>query len=219
MIEACIFDIGGTLIRTEDALLEAVKDTLKTSRLPVPPDERIFIHFGIGHLNVLRNVVSEAYTGKDADSVTMRCYKSFEKEYPRKFLGKFRIMPGADRCLDELNARRVRTACQTGMGRSEARVLLKQFNILKYFPVLVAFEDADKPRPYPDAMYLTLKKLNITDKNKCLYIGDTVSDIKFARNAGVKMACVTTGPQKREMLEKEKPDYIINNLTELLNLV
>jgi hypothetical protein len=35
----------------------------------------------------------------------------------------------------------------------------------------------------------------------------------------VKIACTTTGGQSREMLLKEKPDYLINKLTELLNLV
>jgi len=218
MIEACIFDIGGTLIRTEDALLEAIKETLLENGLNPPPDADIFIHFGIGHKNVLAKAISKIYNQKDAASLTEKCYGSFEKKYPHKFLDKFQLMPEAENCLAELRQRGIKLACQTGMMRSEARILLEHFGILEYFPVLVAFEDADKSRPYPNAMYLTLKRLDISD-NRCLYIGDTINDIRFAKNAGVKIACVTTGPQKREMLEKEKPDCIINNLTDLLDLV
>ena len=219
MIEACIFDIGGTLVRTEEALLEVIKETLLENNLTPPPDEEISIHFGIGHKNIFVKVISKIHKQKNAASLIERCYNSFEKKYPSKFLDKFQIIPGAESCLNKLNERGIRTVCQTGMERSEALILLKRFNILKYFPILVTFEDAEKPRPNPEAMYLTMKKLNITNKSKCLYVGDTVSDIRFARNAGVKIASVITGPQKRETLEKEKPDYIIDNISEVLDIV
>jgi len=218
MIEACIFDIGGTLIRTEEALLGAIKETLLGNGLNPPPDEDIFIHFGIGHRNIFSKIISKTCEKEDIAPLIEKCYGSFVKKYPYEFLDKFQLMPEAENCLAELRQRGIKLACQTGMMRSEARILLEHFGILEYFPVLVAFEDADKSRPYPNAMYLTLKRLDISD-NRCLYIGDTINDIRFAKNAGVKIACVTTGPQKREMLEKEKPDCIINNLTDLLDLV
>ena len=219
MIEACIFDIGGTLIRTEEALLGAIKETLLENGLNPPPDDDISIHFGVGHRNIFSRIISKICEKEDVTPLIERCYGSFVKKYPYEFLDKFQLMPEAESCLAGLRQRGIKTACQTGMERSEALVLLERFNTLKYFPVLVAFEDAEKPRPNPDAMYLALKKLNISDKNRCLYIGDTITDVRFAKNAGVKIACVTTGPQKREILEKEKPDYIINNLTGLLDLV
>lgn len=219
MIEACIFDIGGTLVRTKDALLEAAKEAMLENNLTPPPDEEIFINFGIGHKNVLAKAVSKVYKRKDINSVVDKCYSSFQKIYPSKFLDKFQLLPGAEDCLAELRRRGIKIACQTGMERSEALLLFNRFNLLDYFQVIVAFEDADKPRPFPDAMYVTMKKLGIGDKSRCLYIGDTINDIRFAKNAGVKVACATTGVQKKEMLEKEKPDYLINNLAELLKLV
>jgi len=218
MLEGCIFDIGGTLIRTEHALLSAIKETLLENNLPPPSDEQIFIHFGVGHLNIFKKIIPTIYKKKDVDSVVRKCYEQFEARYPHKFLDSFQLLPAAEECLDELNRRGIKTGCQTGMERREAHLLLQHFNILKYFPVLVAFEDVALPRPHPDALYLTIEKMKIR-KNNALYIGDTITDIKFARNAGVKIACVTTGPQKRELLEKEKPDYIINNLSELMDLI
>lgn len=219
MIEACIFDIGGTLVRTEDALLEAIKETLLANNLTPPPDREIFIHFGIGYLNIFRKVIPSIYKEGDVESVIQKCYNQFEAGYPDKFLGEFQPMPDAENCLRELSKKGIKTACQTGMGAKEARTLLERFNLLKHFQVLVAFEDVAKPRPNPEAMYLTMRRLGVSDKNKCLYIGDTINDIRFAKNAGVKIACVTTGPQSRELLEKEEPDYIIDNLMELPKLI
>jgi hypothetical protein len=49
IFEACIFDIGGTLVRAEEALLGAIKETLLENKLAPPPDDDISIHFDIGH--------------------------------------------------------------------------------------------------------------------------------------------------------------------------
>ncbi|MEM3555572.1 MAG: HAD family hydrolase [Candidatus Micrarchaeia archaeon] len=217
MIQGCIFDIGGTLIRTEDALLSAIKQTLLENKLTPPPDEKIFIHFGVGHRNIFRKIIPPLCK-ENADLLIKKCYEQFEARYPHEFLNKFQLLPYAEECLKELNKKGIKTACQTGMERREAVLLLEHFKILKYFPILVAFEDVTKPRPHPEALKLTIKKMGI-NKTRVLYIGDTITDIQFAKNAGVKIACVITGPQKRRILEKEKPDYLINNLSELVDLI
>jgi len=218
MIEACIFDIGGVLIRTEDAILHAIRSVITKNNLQPPPEAQIFKYFGMSNRLILESSVALSYKGSNLRDISEKCYKSFKETYPEKLLDKHQIIPGVDDCLRELNARRITTACQTGMTLSEAKSLLEYFNLLHYFPVIVTLDDVENTRPDPEAMYLILKKLNITDKSKCLYIGDTIQDIKFARNAGVKIACVTTGPQ-RAILAREKPDYCIDNLTELLELV
>jgi pyrophosphatase PpaX len=219
MTEACIFDIGGVLIRTEDALRYAVRDSMLRNNLQPPPDKQIFSFFGMSNLLVVESSVALSHKGNNLQNIAEKCFKSFTEIYPEKLLDKHRLITGVGECLRELNARGIKTACQTGMTSREARSLLQHFNLLRYFPVIVTLDDVKKPRPDPEAMYLILKKLNIADKSKCLYVGDTVKDVQFARNAGVKIACVTTGPQPKELLMKEKPDYLISNLSELLKLI
>jgi len=219
MIEACIFDIGGVLVRTEDAILYAVRSTMAKNNLQPPPEGQIFKYFGMSNRFILESSVVLSYKGSNLRDISEKCYKSFKEIYPEKLLDKHKSIPGVDDCLRELNARGITTACQTGMTLSEAKSLLEHFNLLHYFSVMVTLDDIKNTRPDPEAMYLILKKLNITDKSKCLYIGDTVKDIQFARNAGVKIACVTTGPQSRETLAKEKPDYLMHNLIELPKLI
>ena len=50
------------------------------------------------------------------------------------------------------------------------------------------------------------------------YIGDTVGDIKEAKKANVKSVAVTWGFHNREMLEKEKPDFLFDKPEDLLKL-
>lgn len=50
------------------------------------------------------------------------------------------------------------------------------------------------------------------------YIGDTKGDVKEAKEAGVKSVAVTWGLHDRKRLEKEKPDFIVDEPEELLEI-
>jgi phosphoglycolate phosphatase-like HAD superfamily hydrolase len=47
------------------------------------------------------------------------------------------------------------------------------------------------------------------------YIGDTVYDIRSSKKAGTCSGAVCTGYHTRERLEKENPDLLLENLSEL----
>jgi len=50
-------------------------------------------------------------------------------------------------------------------------------------------------------------------------IGDTVSDIECARASGLNVAIVTTGFDTREHLLAAQPDYLVDDLRELLTVI
>lgn len=47
-------------------------------------------------------------------------------------------------------------------------------------------------------------------------IGDTVSDVECARASGLRVAVVTTGFDSRENLQAAQPDYLVDDLRDLL---
>jgi pyrophosphatase PpaX len=50
-----------------------------------------------------------------------------------------------------------------------------------------------------------------------LYTGDTIYDIKAAKEAGVNSAGICTGYHVRERLESENPDFLLERLSDLKN--
>ena len=56
------------------------------------------------------------------------------------------------------------------------------------------------------------------EKENVIYVGDEIRDIKAAKEAGIKVASVTWGYNFENVLSKYKPDFIINQPEELLNL-
>jgi len=52
-----------------------------------------------------------------------------------------------------------------------------------------------------------------------IYVGDTVGDIKEARQAGVMVAAVSWGWHNRKHLEEAMPDYLVDTPEELLAVI
>jgi len=50
-------------------------------------------------------------------------------------------------------------------------------------------------------------------------IGDTISDVECARASGLNVAIVTTGFDTREALEASQPDYLVDDLRQLLDVL
>jgi phosphonatase-like hydrolase len=87
------------------------------------------------------------------------------------------------------------------------------------FDYIGSSEEFGKGRPDPIMINDSLFKLNLKDKSGVLKIGDTAADIQEGKNAGVLTAGVLTGTQKREELEKYKPDYIFSDIKEIINII
>lgn len=65
----------------------------------------------------------------------------------------------------------------------------------------------------------TLLKNYRLKKNEVIYIGDEVRDIEACHENGVKIVSVTWGFNKKEILKKNKPDYLIDNPQEILKMI
>jgi phosphoglycolate phosphatase-like HAD superfamily hydrolase len=50
-------------------------------------------------------------------------------------------------------------------------------------------------------------------------VGDTEIDIQCGKNANIKTCAVSFGYRDRNVIEKENPDFIIDNLLDLKDIV
>ncbi len=55
--------------------------------------------------------------------------------------------------------------------------------------------------------------------NKCVYVGDTRTDMQAGKAAGMRTVGVLTGFDEYEILEKENPDAIIDSVQNLLEVI
>ncbi len=67
---------------------------------------------------------------------------------------------------------------------------------------------------------LAMQEQGITDAQQVLKVGDSIIDIEEGRNAGCRYSIgITTGAHTYEQLASARPDFIINDLIEVLLIV
>jgi HAD superfamily hydrolase (TIGR01509 family) len=91
---------------------------------------------------------------------------------------------------------------------------LEAFNIAKYFTHVVTALDTHKPKPSPEALIKCVEALDV-QMCDCVIVGDSISDIRAGKAAGSKTVAVLSGIFSRQELAEEKPDLMINDVTEL----
>ena len=72
-------------------------------------------------------------------------------------------------------------------------------------------------KPSPEPLIAICKELNVGLKNT-LMVGDTELDIQCGKNAGTFTCGVLYGYRTKELLEIEKPDFIVESIKQILSL-
>jgi HAD superfamily hydrolase (TIGR01549 family) len=203
------FDLDGTLV---DSYLNIYKATLKTLEvlgIPAEFSEKEF-YDRIGHhfmdiFNDLKIPVTD-----------IEHFISIYKTFYFDFIDESTLYPGVTEVLQYLNDNNIRVSLLTTKGQEQADKIIDHFNLSNYFSRVMGRNAGSPVKPSPEPLLNICRDLNILPAES-LITGDTELDIRCGISANVKTCGVTYGYRTREVLEKEKPNYIINNLIELIS--
>ena len=232
MIRAVIFDIGGTLIRSEDAYISALFDTFDHYSIPKPKKIVASKYVGISDREFISNCMPKEYRTEDNID---KCEKWFNSKFPMNYLDRFVEIEGTREIFEYLYAKNIKIAIATGWERWKANIILSSYEWSKYKDVLITLEDFTKTRPAPDIVLAAIEKLDVKNID-CLSVDDTLNGAKAGMEAkedaekrwGVKLKVVTvlSGAQSEEirakseeMLENGQTDFIIESVKYLKDII
>ena len=95
---------------------------------------------------------------------------------------------------------------------------MEKYNIKKYFKTLVGFNEVSKVKPNPEGIIKIIKTWNL-DPDEVIFIGDMTTDVQAGKSAEVTMVCVASGLTKKIDLEKYNPNYLVNDISQLKELL
>lgn len=213
-LKAVLFDFIGTTIleKTPDIISTCFEEAFKENDMRVTRDF-IQVNRGKNKREVIEQAVqSHGLPAERIDKVLLSFGKIIERN-----LSHFSIAPRAMETFDHLRGEGVKLGIGTGLTRESFEKILAHVKWkAKDFDYTATAEEIGKGRPHPDMIFDMMKKLQFTNPKEFLKIGDTVADIQEGKNAGVWTAVVLSGTQKRKLLEKEKPDFVLTRLGELI---
>jgi phosphoglycolate phosphatase-like HAD superfamily hydrolase len=95
---------------------------------------------------------------------------------------------------------------------------LEQFDLVKYFDVIVTGLSAPHTKPFPDPIFLAAQKMGVKP-SECLMIGDTTVDIRAGKTAGAQTVGVLCGFGEEKELKDMGADLIISSTPHLAELL
>lgn len=151
MKTACVlFDLDGTLIDTNDLVLESLKYTIKTHLGAEIEDARLYKYFGQPLVNIMADL-NAAMAEQMVD--TYRRYNALKHD------DLVKLFPQVPETLEELKNRGIHTAVVTSKMKGMAVRGLEKFNLREYFDACIAFEDTERHKPDPEPILKALEVL------------------------------------------------------------
>ena len=164
-------------------------------------------------LNDLRGSISN----ERLNEVKKRIYEKVET-IESKAAERAELMPGAIGALNELRQMKKKIVIVTNNGRLGTDRTLERLNLLGIFDAVVTRDDVDELKPDPGIVF---KALNLASAkaDEAILVGDAVIDIRAAKAASVRCVAVPTGPFPATRLLQEEPEFIVNSLLDVPELV
>ena len=212
-IKALCFDIDGTLSDTDDLYVQKFSYYFPRFLFKDPDyAARRFVMWVKAPGNALLGLADRL--GIDDEMIAIIDWLSRHRKRSSK---KFLLVPGVDEMLKQLHGR-YPMAVVSARDEHSTMAFLEQFDLVKYFDVIVTALSAEHTKPYPDPVLLAAKKMNFPAEN-CLMIGDTTVDIRAGRSAGAQTVGVLCGFGEESELRKMGADMILEDTPKLTELM
>lgn len=177
-----VFDIDGTLIDTEYAVLHSLQETLRTLCGEEVSLEELTFALGITGADALKKFpIEDIPSALDLWNKNMCKYRDMVT-----------VFDGISELLEILSKEGCQMGIVTSKTREEYENEFVQFAIHKYFSTIVCADDTAEHKPMPAPLFKYMK-LAGTDYSKMLYVGDSKYDGMCARKAGVDFALAVWG--------------------------
>lgn len=209
MLESVLFDLDGTLINTNDHIINALLKAMQRESQVKVTREEIAGTFGIP--------LEKAIQGFDKKN-WINILNAYHEFANLKGYDDVSLFDNALTILTHLKEKNIKTAIVTSRRRNNAINYLKHFKMANLFDVVIGPEDCKHHKPHPEPVLLALKYLHSEPSKSCM-VGDSPFDIMAANEAKVISIGVSYTAIDFSLLEQAKPQKIINNLIELRNFI
>ena len=200
-----IFDWDGTLMDSTARIISCMQQTARIADLPIPTTKAV-----------------KGIIGLSMDAVLDKIFPGSEKNHRKELTDIFRqqyveldttpspLFDGSLSLLNWLKEREYIIAVATGKARVGLNRALSSVNMLDFFQHSICADEA-MSKPHPEMVNRLLAD-TATPAEQAIVIGDSVHDLKMAKNAGVDAIGVTSGASTFDELLVHSPIKIFEEV-------
>jgi HAD superfamily hydrolase (TIGR01549 family) len=210
--KAIIFDLDGTLIESMQIWRKVDAEFLGKRDIVVPAD--LFDHLPNGNsfIQTAQYFKDRFGLGDSVESIMQEWTDMVTHHYSHDI----QLKPSAKELVQHLNRFNIPIGHGTSKSLFLAEKVLALNGVLQYFSALVTGEQVAMGKPFPDIYLACAKKLGVNPED-CLAVEDTLSGVRAAKAAGMKVFAVYDEDSKLEQDQiKHEADQYIQDLKEIL---
>jgi pyrophosphatase PpaX len=205
-IDAILFDLDGTLLNSIDGIVESFRHTIDHFVPDHGLDSQAIIKMlGLPLMEQMRQI---GQCPQKAEQMV-----DHYREHNYKIIPQMPLYDGVTKILEDLRAH-YKLGVVTAKQRTSALMSITEHQLETKFEVIVTSSDTLRHKPDPEPLLYALDKIN-TKPQHCIYVGDATFDIQCAKAAGCLSIAALWGPNSRQHLAPEEPDFFAEDISEL----
>ncbi len=230
MIKVAVFDLDGTLMDTLTSIAYCADRSLSKEGLKQLPRDDFRYYAGDGVRELVRrylaktepeelSLIEERPIKNPHDEVNLDYYlQSYMEEFSKHCMYKAKPFDGIPELIEELKRRGIKTAVLSNKPDAQSKEVVRTMFADGSFDY-VQGQTEDVPRkPSPEGALRIAESFG-AEPHECIYLGDTDTDMRTGKAAGMYTVGVLWGFRDKEELCENGADAIIETPMELLSLI
>ena len=216
MIKLCIFDLDGTVLDTVHTISYYGNAALLKHGVEPIPTEAYKHLVGTGIVNLIKNMLN--FRNSYSDALFEAVYKDYDNAYNADVTYKTEIFDGMKETLDKLKQDGKKLAIVSNKPDYATKEVIKTMFGEGYFDYVTGKVDGIPLKPDPTAVLYTLRHFGV-NADEAVYLGDTSTDMKTGKAAGLYTIGVLWGFRDENELKSSGADTIAKETNELYGII
>ena len=185
------FDLDGTLVDTAPDLVGTLNTVLAQEGLPALPFDAVRAMIGRGARALLERGFQAAGASLDRDHSDVLTAR-FIALYLERIADESAAFPQVPETLEALRGAGARLAVCTNKPTNLSIALLDALDLSRLFDAIIGPDAAPAAKPDARHLFAAIEAAG-GERTRALLVGDSETDVKAARNAGVPVVAVSFG--------------------------
>lgn len=208
-MQTIIFDFDYTLADSSTGAIKCICYALERLNIKILDDSIIKKTIGMSLIDTYIYL-----TGDNNETKAQQFSDFFIEKADQIMVSNTFLFPDTASTIRKLYKGKNRLGIVSTKFRYRILEILKREQLDSYFDIIIGGEDVKSHKPDPEGLYTIMNHFNIGPED-VLYVGDSIVDVKTAKNAGVQFIASLTGVTSKEEFEKHNVEKMIACLSDL----
>ncbi|UHA75225.1 pyrophosphatase PpaX [Paenibacillus sp. 481] len=210
MIQTVLFDLDGTIIDTNELIIETFLHVLKD----VAPEPLTREHL-IPSMGMPLEYQMRLFSKREQVDDLTAAYRAYNLTRHDELVREF---PNVSEVIERLHQAGITLGVVTTKVRPSTERALRMFGLFEQMATIVTIQDVEHAKPHPEPVLRAIELLG-ADPATTLMVGDSPADIQSANAAGAISCGVAWSLKGEAVLRQYEPRHIIHDMRDIYALV